>query len=71
MSNINKIQHFQNITLNKITNVNKNLPFVSNTDIYISIVVTLHKDFLMKTATEEAAHCHKCFHNRLQISITH
>jgi len=53
LSNLNKIQRFQNITLIKITD---SLPYVSN--------YTLYKDH-MKTIHEEAKTHYKRFHLRL------
>ena len=54
ISNLNKIQRFQNMTLRKITN---SLSYVSNH--------TLHKDLHIKTIHEEANNYYKRFHLRL------
>lgn len=56
VSNTNKIQKFQSISLRKIINAPS---FVSN---YV-----LHKDLKMKTVTEGATYPYKRFLNRFQI----
>jgi len=54
ISNLKKIQTFQNITPRKITNSH---PYISNH--------TLHTDLCLKTAQEKKKHFYKRFHDRL------
>uniref|UniRef100_A0A2S2QCQ0 Putative RNA-directed DNA polymerase n=1 Tax=Sipha flava TaxID=143950 RepID=A0A2S2QCQ0_9HEMI len=54
ISNLNKIQTFQNLTLRKLLNAP---PYVSN--------ITIHSDLKMKTVQEEAKAHYKRFHNRI------